>query len=111
MKERKEPELEKAEKKESLTFIQYKLLNVARPPLFISESMSADHASVSSKTLDACRDRLHLLGHAFARLTAKRRENILKFTDPTFESFQKILNASTPMSATSYLDIPFFEVW
>ncbi|KAK4028592.1 hypothetical protein OUZ56_021597 [Daphnia magna] len=28
-------------------------------------------------------------GHAFASLTAKRRENILKFTDPRFESLLK----------------------
>ncbi|KAK4037799.1 hypothetical protein OUZ56_029828 [Daphnia magna] len=45
---------------------------------------------------------LRLLGHAFASLTAKRRENILKFTDPRFQSLLKD-PASTSMSAMSYL--------
>ncbi|KAK4003887.1 hypothetical protein OUZ56_005638 [Daphnia magna] len=38
---------------------------------------------------DACNDTLRLLGHAFASLTAKRRENILKFTNPRFEFLLK----------------------
>ena len=36
--------------------------------------------------MDACNDALRLLGHAFTSITASRRENILKFTDPKFRS-------------------------
>ncbi|KZS06472.1 Uncharacterized protein APZ42_030056 [Daphnia magna] len=38
---------------------------------------------------DACNDTLRLLGHAFASLTAKRQENILKFTNTRFEFLLK----------------------
>lgn len=90
MKERKGPELTKVEQKEkSLTSVQFKLLDIARPLLFISESLSTDQNNVKSGVLDACSDTIRLLGHAFASITAKRRENILKFTDPRFESLLK----------------------
>jgi ribonuclease HI len=90
MKERKGPELTKVEQKEkALTSMQFKLLDIARPLLFVSESLAADKTDANLDVQDACSDSIRLLGHAFASITAKRRENILKFTDPRFESLLK----------------------
>ncbi|KAI9552546.1 hypothetical protein GHT06_020399 [Daphnia sinensis] len=65
MKEKRGPELTKVTQKEKiLTSMQFKLLDISRPLLFISDSVAADKTNVN---LD-------------------RRENILKFTDLRFES-------------------------
>ncbi|KAK4037961.1 hypothetical protein OUZ56_029984 [Daphnia magna] len=89
VKEKRGPELTKVEQKEkALTSMQFKLLDIARPLLFISESLAADKTDVNLDVRDACRGSIRLLGHAFTSITAKRRENILKFMDPRFESLQ-----------------------
>ena len=90
MKEKKGPELTKVEQKEkALTSMQFKLLDIARPLLFVSESLAADKTDANLDVQDPCSDSIRLLGHAFASITAKRREYILKFTDPRFESLLK----------------------
>ena len=90
MKGRKGPEITKVEQKDkALTSVQFKLLDIARRMLFVSESLEADQTKVDPDLLNACNDSLRLLGHAFASLTARRRENILKFTNPSFESLLK----------------------
>lgn len=90
MKEKKGPELTKVEQKEkALTSMQFKLLDIARPLLFISESLAADKTDANLDVQYACSDLIRLLSHAFASITAKRREDILKFTDPRFESLLK----------------------
>ena len=90
MKEKKGPELTKVEQKEKmLTSMQFKLLDIARPLLFISESLAAKKSVGHQDIQDACSDSIRLLDHAFASLTEKRRENILMFTDPRFESLLK----------------------
>jgi hypothetical protein len=87
MKEKRGPELTKVKHKEkSLTSMQFQLLDLARPLLFISESLAADPTVVILDVQDACSDSIRLLGHSFASHTAKHRENILKFTDQRFES-------------------------
>ncbi|EFX78943.1 hypothetical protein DAPPUDRAFT_320020 [Daphnia pulex] len=90
MKGRRGPELTKVEQKEkTLTSMQFKLLDIARPLVFISESLVADKTDANLDVHDVCSDSIRLLGHAFACITTKRRENILKFTDPRFESLLK----------------------
>ena len=57
--------------------------------MFIREYLATSNIQENSDISDACDDAMCLLGHAFASITAKRREDILKFTDPRFESLLK----------------------
>ena len=80
-------ELSKAEaNKKSLKAEQYKVLNVARPLLFLREKMFEKEefrGSPMAKAVDAA---LRLWGQTFHSITACRRENILKISDPKFVS-------------------------
>ncbi|EFX73658.1 hypothetical protein DAPPUDRAFT_252904 [Daphnia pulex] len=70
----------------SLLAEQYKILDIARPLLFVWENLSKDPALKVSPLSEATGTALQLWGNSFFNLTARRRENILKTTDPKFVS-------------------------
>ncbi|KAK4027874.1 hypothetical protein OUZ56_017015 [Daphnia magna] len=83
----KGPELSKAEANEkSLRAEQYKVLDVARPLLFLREKMSEKEEFRGSLMANAVDTALRLWGHTFHGITASRRENLLKISDPKFVS-------------------------
>jgi hypothetical protein len=83
----KGPELSKAEANEkSLKEEQYKVLDVTRPLLFLQEKMSEREEFRGSPMANAVDTALRLWGHTFPGITASRRENLLKISDPKFVS-------------------------
>ncbi|EFX74987.1 hypothetical protein DAPPUDRAFT_108340 [Daphnia pulex] len=87
LKDLKSVEATKAESIEkSLLAEQYKILDIARPLLFVWENLSKDPALKVSPLSEATGTALQLWGNSFFNLTARRRENILKTTDPKFVS-------------------------
>jgi hypothetical protein len=63
----------------SLSALQYKIIDIARPLLFLWENKQADSAS-----REAVRTALNLWGGLFNDVTDRRRANILKQTSPSF---------------------------
>jgi uncharacterized membrane protein YgcG len=83
------PEMTKAEATEkSLKAEQYKVLDVARPLLYLKEQM-AEGELQNSPMAEAVDVALRLWGHTFHGITANRRENLLKVSDPKFVSLLK----------------------
>jgi hypothetical protein len=83
----KGPELSKAEANEkSPKAEQYKVLDVARPLLFLREKMSEREEFRGSPMSNAVDTALRLWSHTFHGITASRRENLLKISDPKFVS-------------------------
>ena len=83
------PEMTKAEATEkSLKAEQYKVLDVARPLLYLKEEM-AEGELQNSPMAEAVDVALRLWGHTFHGITANRRENLLKVSDPKFVSLLK----------------------
>ncbi|KZS16152.1 Uncharacterized protein APZ42_018153 [Daphnia magna] len=83
------PEMSKAEATEkSLKAEQYKVLDVARPLLYLKEQM-AEGELQNSPTAEAVDVALRLWGHTFYGITASHRENLLKVSDPKFVSLLK----------------------
>ena len=72
-------ELSKAEANEkSLKAEQYKVLNVARPLLFLREKMFEKEEFRESPMANAVDAALRLWGQTFHSITASRRENIFE---------------------------------
>ncbi|KAI9551304.1 hypothetical protein GHT06_002504 [Daphnia sinensis] len=83
------PEMSKEEATEkSLKAEQYKVLDVARPLLYLKEQM-AEGELQNSPMAEAVDVALRLWGHTFYGITASRRENLLKVSDPKFVSLLK----------------------
>jgi hypothetical protein len=83
------PEMTKAEATEkSLKAEQYKVLDVARPLLYLKEQM-AEGELRNSPMVEAVDVALRLWGHTFHGITANRSENLLKVSDPKFISLLK----------------------
>jgi hypothetical protein len=75
----KTPEMSKAEATErSLKAEQYKILDVARPLLFLKEKMAESADLRDSPLAEAADTALRLWGHTFHNVTISRRENLLK---------------------------------
>ncbi|XP_045028533.1 uncharacterized protein LOC123471362 [Daphnia magna] len=82
-------EMSKAEATEkSLKAEQYKVLDVTRPLLYLKEQMAEGELQNSpmAEDVDVA---LRLWGHTFYGITASRRENLLKVSDPKFVSLLK----------------------
>jgi hypothetical protein len=83
----KGPELSKAEANEkSLKAEQYKVLGMARPLLFLREKMSEREEFRGSPMANVVDTALCLWSHTIHGITASRRENLLKISDPKFVS-------------------------
>ncbi|KZS06768.1 Uncharacterized protein APZ42_029672 [Daphnia magna] len=81
--------MSKAEAEEkSLKDEQYKVLDVARPLLYLKEQM-AEGEDQNSPMAEAVDVTLHLWDHTFYEITASCRENLLKVSDPKFVSLLK----------------------
>ena len=79
-------EASKAEAKEkSLVAAQFKILDIAKPLLYVWGS-AAEAAVADPLLVVAAESALQLWGHAFHNITMQRRENVLRQTDPRFES-------------------------
>ncbi|KZS09155.1 Uncharacterized protein APZ42_026639 [Daphnia magna] len=72
----------------SLKAEQYKVLDVARPVLYLKEQM-AEGEDQNSPMAEAVDVALHLWDHTFYEITASCRENLLKVSDPKFVSLLK----------------------
>lgn len=84
LKEVKSAAASSAEAKEKMMLAQqYKLLDVARPLLFIRNECLNDPAR--EPLVRAAESALKLWGHSFAMMTADRRKNIIRVTDPKFK--------------------------
>jgi hypothetical protein len=78
------PEMSKAEATEkTLKAEQYKVLDVARPILYLKE-LIAEEELQNSPMAEAVDVALRLWGHTFHGITANHRENLLKVSDPKF---------------------------
>ena len=86
----KTPEASKAEAREKILVAQqYKILDVSRPLLFMWGNIASDPNLANSPLLSAAVSALQLWGNAFHSVTGQRRENVLKQTDPRYESLLK----------------------
>ncbi|EFX61988.1 hypothetical protein DAPPUDRAFT_120679 [Daphnia pulex] len=91
LKEVRGGEASKAEAKEkALAASQYKILDIAKPLLYLWGSAMTE-AATNPTTSDpllvtAAESALQLWGHAFHNITVQRRENVLRLTDPRFEA-------------------------
>ena len=86
LREVKSVEASKAEAKEkSLVAAQFKILDIAKPLLYVWGS-AAEAAVADPLLVVAAESALQLWGHAFHNITMQRRENVLRQTDPRFES-------------------------
>ncbi|XP_045023289.1 uncharacterized protein LOC116935744 isoform X2 [Daphnia magna] len=84
LKEVRGGEASKAEAKEkALVASQFKILDIAKPMLYLWGSASASNDPV---LISAAESALQLWGHAFHSITMQRRENVLHQTDPRFEA-------------------------
>lgn len=84
LKEVRGGEAGKAEVKEkALVASQFKILDIAKPMLYLWGSASASNDPV---LINAAESALQLWGHAFHSITMQRRENVLHQTDPRFEA-------------------------
>ena len=91
LKEVRGGEATKAEAKEkSLVALQFKILDIAKPLLYLWGSATSeatpDAAGNVPLLVSASESALQLWGHAFHSITIQRRENVLRQTDPRFES-------------------------
>ena len=68
---------------------QYKILDIARPLLFLREKIAASTDLKDSPLAEAADTALRLWGHTFHNVTFSRRENLLKVSDPKFLSLLK----------------------
>ncbi|KAK4024173.1 hypothetical protein OUZ56_009560 [Daphnia magna] len=101
-KELKTPEMAKAEATErSLKAEQYKILDVARPLLFLREEIAASAELKDSPLAEAAETALRLWGHTFHNVTVSRRENLLRVSDPKFLSLLKEPNRLKPRECAS----------
>jgi hypothetical protein len=64
-------------------------LDITRPLLFVWENLLKDPVLKDSPLSEATGTAFLLWGDSFFNLTARRRENILKITDPKFVSLRK----------------------
>ena len=86
----KSPEISKAEATERcLKAEQYKILDIARPLLFLREKIAASTDLKDSPLAEVVDTALRLWGHTFHNVTFSRRENLLKVSDPKFLSLLK----------------------
>jgi hypothetical protein len=86
----KSSEMSKAEATERcLKAEQYKILDIARPLLFLREKIAASTDLKDSPLAEVVDTALRLWGHTFHNVTFSRRENLLKVSDPKFLSLLK----------------------
>jgi hypothetical protein len=80
----KVPDLTKAEANEKTLKEQFKVLDVARPLLFLREKMAEKEELKGSPMAIAVDTALRLWSHIFQGIMATHRENLLKVSDPKF---------------------------
>ena len=84
LKEVRGGEASKAEAKEkALVASQFKILDIAKPLLYLWGSASA---ASDPLLISAAESALQLWGHAYHSIATQRRENVLHQTDPRFEA-------------------------
>ena len=88
---------------------QYKVLDVARPLLFLREQMSQDDSFRDSEMSKAVDTALRLWGHTFHGITTIRRENLLKVSDPKFVSLLKEPERFQPRQCSSLFGKAFIK--
>jgi hypothetical protein len=75
---------------------QFKLLDVSRPLLYLWGAVTSDDNLKNTPMAAAAVSALQLWGHAFHSVTIRRKENILKLTDPRFEALLSETNRFEP---------------
>ncbi|KZS04064.1 Uncharacterized protein APZ42_033066 [Daphnia magna] len=106
----KTPEMSKAEATErSLKAEQYKILDVARPLLFLREKIAESADLKDSPLAEAADTALRLWGHTFHNVTTSRRENLLKVSDPKFLSLLKEPHRFKPRECASLFGRHFIK--
>ena len=106
----KTPEMSKAEATErSLKAEQYKILDVARPLLFLKEKMAESADLRDSPLAEAADTALRFWGHTFHNVTISRRENLLKVSDPKFLSLLKEPHRFKPRECASLFGRHFIK--
>ncbi|KZR98243.1 Uncharacterized protein APZ42_006432, partial [Daphnia magna] len=110
LKELKGGEGSKVEMKEkTLVSHQFRLLDVARPLLYLWGQLSCDPDLKDSSMADAAVSALQLWGHSFHSVTMHRRENILKQTDPRFQALLLEPNRFSPKECGSLFGRSFLK--
>ncbi|KAK4013375.1 hypothetical protein OUZ56_025867 [Daphnia magna] len=106
----KTPEMSKAEATErSLKAEHYKILDVARPLLFLREKIAESADLKDSPLAEAADTALRLWSHTFHNVTTGRRENLLKVLDPKFLSLLKEPHRFKPRECASLFGRHFIK--
>ncbi|KAI9551264.1 hypothetical protein GHT06_002337 [Daphnia sinensis] len=93
----------------SLKAEQYKILDVARPLLFLREKIAESADLKDSPLAEAADTALRLWGHTFHNVTTSRRENLLKVSDPKFLSLLKEPHRFKPRECASLFGRRFIK--
>ncbi|EFX78494.1 hypothetical protein DAPPUDRAFT_105293 [Daphnia pulex] len=102
--------MSKAEATErSLKAEQYKILDVARPLLFLREKIAESADLKDSPLAEAADTALRLWGHTFHNVTTSRRENLLKVLDPKYLSLLKKTHRFKPRECASLFGRHFIK--
>ncbi|EFX66255.1 hypothetical protein DAPPUDRAFT_116579 [Daphnia pulex] len=106
----KTPEMSNAEAmKRSLKAEQYKILDIARPLLFLREKIAESADLKDSPLAEAADTALRLWGHTFHNVTTSRRENLLKVSDPKLLSLLKEPHRFKPRECASLFGRHFIK--